>query len=159
MKVYVWLRNLCACAFLVVGVQSPDIDAREGGTSGSGVFSGMMQRCSSIVVNDTVIKTDNTTIITVNGDSTATDADLRVGQQLLVHTRPNSDPLLADEVVYDATVLGPIRQMNPANLSFTVFNTVFQTSPVTNFEDVGWADLRPSQRLQNWSPDLSGKRY
>ena len=109
-----------------------------GGIGRNGVAVGSISNFGSIIVNGVEYNTDST-VFTVNDDSTASQDDLSVGDVVTVNGTidDNGTTGTATTVLFDDLVTGPVDSVNVAGSSLVVMGqTVFVTLE-TSFDDTG----------------------
>ncbi len=108
----------------------------EGGIGGTGISLGPILAFGSVVVNDVKFETDSASF-EVNGDTDATQDDLRLGMVVTVLGDKNEDNVsgTAGVVRYDPILIGSIKDA-PADNSFIVLEQTIVVDSRTQYDGV-----------------------
>lgn len=106
-----------------------------GGIDGRGIAIGPVSTFGSVVVNGVTYSTD-TASFTIN-DQPGTQGDLRVGDVISVIGTISDDRTtgVAETVLYDDVVKGPVDSINLAGSSLVVLGQTVLVGPDTSFDD------------------------
>jgi len=102
----------------------------------SGRTTGPVTGFGSVFVNGVEFETDSSTTIIVDGDNSASEADLRVGEIVTIDGTVNSDGITgqAVSIVHTNNVEGPIESIDLANSSMVVLGQDVLTDVDTIFD-------------------------
>ena len=123
------------------------------GIGGTGVTQGKVTGFGSIFVNGVEFETGQSQF-EVDGDATATEANLSIGMVVKITGSVDSNGLTgtADQVVYDDEIQGPIATITAAidgKRTATVFNkTIIIDETTTSFDDSNFADLQVNDIIE-----------
>jgi len=130
-----------------------------GGIGGTGISFGPILLLGSATVNGTKFNTD-TAIISIDGDTSKTFADLKVGYVVRVtgDLNTNTNTGTATQLEYEETVRGPVENLKPVAGTFEVLGQTVRTDPLTVFDNVV-LDATATNALKNGDlVDVSGIR-
>jgi len=104
--------------------------------NGSGGTTGPVTGFGSVFVNGVEFATDASTVVTVDGDNTATENDLRVGEIVTIDGTVNADGVTgsANTIVHANNVKGPIASIDLANTTLVVLGQQIATNADTVFD-------------------------
>lgn len=134
----------------------------EGGIGGTGVSYGKAASLGSVTVNSTKFEFDNNTVFIIDGNSSSSQDDLKVG--FVLRVEGDFDTSIASRVEYEETVRGPVENgsvtiTNPDNsaATMTVLGQAVRTNSLTVFDNLVLDPLNPSA-LDGQVVDISGLR-
>ena len=129
------LGTLYACGGSSGYDSTPPTTPPTGGIGRNGIAVGPISNFGSVVVNGVTYNTDSATFM-VN-DATATQADLRVGDVVVVSGTidNNGTTGTANTVVFDDLVKGPVDSIDLAGGALLVLGQTVLVSPNTSFDD------------------------
>lgn len=100
------------------------------------VVRGSIDGFGSVIVNGVRYETDQATI-SVN-DTEGAQSDLSVGQIVTLYANSNGNRNVADDIIYDLDLKGPVANIDATANTFTVLGQTVLVSNLTSYKGVTW---------------------